>query len=121
VAQSELVSYYSAADLTILASGREGMANVLLESLACGTPLVATNVGGNAEVIGHPAAGTLVVEHTAEAVATGVRAVLGRGISRTETRAYAERFGWDEPISTQMRLFEEVIALHRTSAPSAAL
>ncbi|HEX3593559.1 MAG TPA: glycosyltransferase [Polyangiaceae bacterium] len=54
VAQSALPDWYRAADLTVLASRSEGVPNVLRESLACGTPFVATRVGGVHEI----AAGT---------------------------------------------------------------
>jgi glycosyltransferase involved in cell wall biosynthesis len=50
VAQSELPDWYRAADLTVLASRSEGVPNVLRESLACGTPFVATRVGGVSEI-----------------------------------------------------------------------
>jgi teichuronic acid biosynthesis glycosyltransferase TuaC len=54
VEQSALPDWYRAADLTVLASRSEGVPNVLRESLACGTPFVATRVGG----VGEIAAGT---------------------------------------------------------------
>jgi glycosyltransferase involved in cell wall biosynthesis len=56
VPHSELVHWYRAADLTVLASRSEGIPNVLLESLACGTPFVATAVGGIPEIARHDAA-----------------------------------------------------------------
>jgi teichuronic acid biosynthesis glycosyltransferase TuaC len=54
VEQAGLPDWYRAADLTVLASRSEGVPNVLRESLACGTPFVATRVGG----VGEIAAGT---------------------------------------------------------------
>src|SRR5205814_1186584 len=51
VANERLRFWYSAADVSCLASSREGWANVLLESMACGTPVVATRIWGTPEVI----------------------------------------------------------------------
>jgi teichuronic acid biosynthesis glycosyltransferase TuaC len=50
VEQRQLPDWYRAADLTVLASRSEGVPNVLRESLACGTPFVATRVGGVGEI-----------------------------------------------------------------------
>jgi glycosyltransferase involved in cell wall biosynthesis len=107
VDQSELAAYYTAADVTLLASSREGMPNVVLESMACGTPVVATDVGGTSEVMNDPAAGELISERSPQAIANGVRSLAMR-MSRAATRRHAERFGWDEPIARQAQLFERV-------------
>ncbi len=48
--QSELADWYRAADVTVLTSDSEGVPNVLLESIACGSPFVATDVGGVGEI-----------------------------------------------------------------------
>lgn len=50
VTQNELARYFNAADVTVVTSHSEGIPNVLLESIACGTPFVATDVGGIAEI-----------------------------------------------------------------------
>jgi glycosyltransferase involved in cell wall biosynthesis len=52
VEHADLPDWYRAADLTVLASRSEGVPNVLRESLACGTPFVATRVGGVGEIAG---------------------------------------------------------------------
>lgn len=109
VAQTELADFYSAADVTILASSREGMPNVVLESMACGTPVVATDVGGTSEVITSPSAGVLVEERTAAAIVAGVKLVLGRQLTRDATREYCRQFGWDDPIAQQVQLLERII------------
>lgn len=109
VAQEELRNYYGAADALVLASSREGWANVLLESMACGTPVVASRAGGSAEVVAAPEAGVLMTERSAEAVAEGVQRLFARYPDRAATRRYAERFSWDETTRGQLQLFERVV------------
>jgi glycosyltransferase involved in cell wall biosynthesis len=106
---SELARYYGAADAMILASSREGWANVLLESMACGTPVVASPAWGSREAVAAPEAG-IVIDHTsAQTIADGVRRLLAAGIDRKATRAYAERFGWEETTRGQIELFRQVL------------
>lgn len=112
--QGELAHYYAAADICLLASSREGMPNVLLESLACGTPVVATAVGGSVEIVAAPEAGSLVSERSADALASACADLLGAPLDRAATRRYAEGFGWAEPIARQLELLEKVAAGHRT-------
>ena len=73
---SALAACYGAADLMVLASSREGWANVLLESMACGTAVVASDIPGNPEVVGCRDAG-LVVPRTPDGIAAGVRDHVG--------------------------------------------
>ncbi len=113
VNQSQLAEFYSAAEVTVLASSREGMPNVLLESLACGTPVVATDVGGSAEIVADAAAGLLIQEHSATAIAKAVKKLLDYPLERAATRAYALRFSWHNPITQQVALLEQVVAEHK--------
>lgn len=107
---ADLPRFYSAADVIVLASSREGWANVLLEAMACGTPAVAMRIGGNAEVIRAPEAGCIVDDPTPEALAAAIRSVLNRPADRAHTRAYAEAFGWEETTSGQIALFRDAVA-----------
>lgn len=109
VPQTELVRYYNAADALVLASSREGWANVLLEAMACGTPVVASRVWGTPEVVAAPAAGVLMEERSPAGVAAGVRRLRAAGIDRAATRRYAEGFSWDATTEGQMRVFERIV------------
>ena len=109
-AHEELPRFYGAADASVLASSREGWANVLLESMACGTPVVASNIPGNPEVVQEWAAGLVIEENTAAGIAAGVRGLFANLPSRAATRAYAERFSWDETSAGQLALFRRVLA-----------
>jgi teichuronic acid biosynthesis glycosyltransferase TuaC len=90
----ELKYWYSAADVSCLASSREGWANVLLESMACGTPVVATRVWGSPEVIVSPELGVLV-EQNKESIAQGLEQALQKHWSRRTLVGYAESRTWD--------------------------
>lgn len=105
---TELLKWYSAADVLLLCSSREGWANVLLESMACGTPVVATDIWGTPEVVAAPEAGRLVAERTGAAFAAGIEALLADGTDRAATRRYAEGFSWQSTTDGQLRLFNAI-------------
>lgn len=107
---AELVDYYGAADALVLASSREGWANVLLEAMACGTPVVATRIWGTPEVVSDARAGLLVDERTPAALAAGIRRLLTQMPERSGTRRYAEQFSWDATTTGQKELFARVLA-----------
>jgi teichuronic acid biosynthesis glycosyltransferase TuaC len=90
----ELKYWYSAADVSCLASSREGWANVLLESLACGTPVVATRVWGAPEVITSPELGVLV-DQTVDSILAGLETALGKPWDREALARYAGSRTWD--------------------------
>ena len=104
-----LPALYGAADALVLASSREGWANVLLESMGCGTPVIATNIWGNPEVVRTPEAG-VIVERDAPSIADGVRRLWANLPDRAATRGYAEHFSWEETTAGQIALFREVAA-----------
>ena len=107
--QPELPKYYGAADSLVLASSREGWANVLLESMACGTPVIATRVWGTPEVVCRPEAGILI-ERNVENIIEGVEQVKNQPIDRNKTRMYAEEFSWDASCETLYGLFSKLIS-----------
>ncbi len=116
LAQEDLRHYYGAADALVLASSREGWANVLLESMACGTPVVASNVGGTPEVVASPEAGVLMAASTPEALAQAVQRLFAGDPDRGATRRYAEQFSWDATTAGQLQLFDRILGAPGVSA-----
>jgi teichuronic acid biosynthesis glycosyltransferase TuaC len=108
VPQTELCSYYNAADALVLASSREGMPNVVLEAMACGTPVVATPVGGVPELITTPEGGELMRERSPEALVRAWTTLQERKPDRVATRKFAERLGWQSVIEAQCVLYARV-------------
>src|SRR6185295_2613900 len=109
VAHDNLVEHYNAADALLLPSEREGMPNVVLESLACGTPVVATRVGGIPEVLTAVAGGVLIEPRSVPAVVDGVRRLFQAYPQRSAVRELALRFGWGATTQGQIDLFREIL------------
>jgi len=108
----------SAADLFVLATRNEGWANVLLEAMACGLPVVATDVGGNAEVVCNPDLGLIVPFDDAAALRQAVIAALDCSWDRAAIRAHAQANTWDLRVQV---LLTELRALHARAKPEAAV
>lgn len=88
-----LRDWYSAADVYCLVSETEGWPNVLLESLACGTPVVATNTWGTPEIICSDDYG-LLVERSAESIAQGLQTAFAKEWKSQVMIAYAATHTW---------------------------
>lgn len=84
----------SAADIMVLPTANEGLANAWVEAIACGTPVVTCDVGGARELITSDVAGRLV-ERSAKGVADAIRAVLANPPDPQDVAALAARFDWD--------------------------
>jgi glycosyltransferase involved in cell wall biosynthesis len=110
VPHASLARLFSAADVSVLSSSREGWANVLLESMACGTPVVASPIPGNPEVVQSRAAGLIAAARTPGAIADAILALAKDPPGRAATRAYAERFGWEETTAGQLAVFERLVS-----------
>jgi glycosyltransferase involved in cell wall biosynthesis len=118
--QDALRVLYGAADALVLASSREGWANVLLEAMACGTPVVASNVWGTPEVVAAPEAGMLMHELSARGVVDGVARLRAALPDRARTRRYAEGFDWQSTTTGQLDIFRRVLAAREGRAPAYA-
>ena len=109
VPQAELPALYSAADVSVLASAREGWPNVLLESMACGTPAVTTDVGGVREIVTASEAGLIAGQRNARTLADAISTLLENLPDRAATRRHAEGFGWDATTRGQIELFRKIL------------
>jgi teichuronic acid biosynthesis glycosyltransferase TuaC len=102
--RAELAAWYSAADLSVLASAHEGCPNVVLEALACGTPVVATPVGGIPEILSDPDAG-LLVERTVPALTAALATALSRSWDRDKVCARVADRTWQ---AVGLEVMEEI-------------
>ena len=94
VPHDRLPRIYAAADVMALPSSSEGLANAWVESLACGTPIVITDVGGARELLDRPEAGH-IVPRDPDAIATAIGDLLTHPPEREAIRDTALRFTWE--------------------------
>lgn len=115
IPRDHLIEYYNAAEVLMLASSREGMPNVVLESLACGTPVVAAPFAGVEELVSAPEAGEVAEARTADALLTAWQRLWRRRPDRAATRRFAENLGWDPVVEAQCALYAKVLAAHESA------
>jgi glycosyltransferase involved in cell wall biosynthesis len=106
--QSDLRFAYAACNVLGLPSLREGWPNVVLESIACGTSVVAAPVGGVPEILAGDAPALMVHARDADAWAAALTQMLARAPSPEDVHRYALAFAWEEVISAQCALYERV-------------
>lgn len=109
VPQERLRTYLSAVDALVLASSREGWANVLLEAMACGTPVIASDVWGTPEVVRSAEAGILMGDRSAAAFVRAYEQLMASYPDRAATRRYAEQFSWRDTTEGQLELIGSVL------------
>lgn len=100
----------SAANVFVLATRNEGWANVFLEAMACGLPVVTTDVGGNAEVVSDPSLGRLVAFDDSTALERAIDDALGHHWDRAQIRAHAEANHWDTRVDMLVAALRKIVA-----------
>ncbi len=118
VPHAQLQEYYNAAHVLMLASSREGMPNVVLESLACGTPVVVAPFAGVGELVNAPEAGEVAAARTADALLEAWRRLWNRRPERAVTRRFAEQLGWAPVVEAQHALYAKVLAAQTNTKES---
>jgi len=110
LAPAQLPGPLSAADAFVLASSNEGWANVILEAMACGTPVIATDVGGNREVVADDRLGAVVPFGDHDALLRALDAALAREWDAQALIAYAGENSWESRIALIRQVHGELLA-----------
>ena len=111
IPQPQLIEYYAAADVLTLMSSREGWPNVLLEAMACGTPVIATAVGGTPEIVRPNSAGFLI-DRSVEDIEMAVMNMYEQQPDRDKVKRYADQFSWLSTSNGQLDIFQSLSAKH---------
>ena len=122
LAKQELLPYYySAADVCVVPSYYESFGLVTLESLACGTPVVATKVGCAEHVIRHGKTGYLLANNTPAALADAIKTLLvrsgGEAPSPESVRESITSFTWNNMAHTTEKEYRSVFMAQRLPSP----
>jgi glycosyltransferase involved in cell wall biosynthesis len=105
----QLQLWYSGADVCCLASDKEGWPNVILESLACGTPVVATDIWGIPEIIKTDSVG-LLSQRDDDAIAAALHQALNKAWSDKIILEFAEQHTWRRAAESVQSVFDEVVS-----------
>jgi glycosyltransferase involved in cell wall biosynthesis len=108
VAHTDLATWYSAASVFCLPSWEEGVPNVVLEAMACGTPVVATDVGGIAEILPR-FAGILAPPHDPMALESALHQALNSSWEPQVAVSHSLQFDWNRNIKALKAIVEEAI------------
>lgn len=92
----------------VLPSASEGLANVWIEALASGTPIVIPDIGGAREVMKDPSAGR-IAERTPDAIAEAIRDILADPPSQDEVAANVHRFSWGKNAENLVQFWSDVL------------
>jgi len=113
VDQSRLAQYYRAADLTVMPSTYESFGLVAVESMACGTPVVASRVGGLATIVRDDENGALVPWRDPRLFADRIRSILTepRRAARLQAGALetARRYSWDAAAEQTAHVYDDLV------------
>jgi glycosyltransferase involved in cell wall biosynthesis len=109
--------WLAAADVFCLATRSEGWANVLLEAVACARPVVATRVGGNAEVIPDDALGILVPADSDAALERGILEALERTWDEAALVGHARSHSWESTARAVLDEFRRIVVTADTGMP----
>jgi len=115
--QDKLVHYYSAAEMVVMPSHYESFGMVALEAMACGTPIIASDVGGLSFSIEDGFNGYLVPGKDPQALAEKIRMLLKYPILREQfgeqARTWVTRYSWVDIAGELLEVFEDTVAQYQ--------
>ena len=125
VEQADLPPWYRAADVFVLSSDFDNSPNVVLEAMATGVPVVATDVGGVSDFVDAPAGGALVPKGDAAAMGAEILELVNNSARRREAGAFNRRrattkFSWRTSAEQLLAVYERVVGDSRNVAPRRA-
>ncbi|MEE9325460.1 MAG: glycosyltransferase, partial [Dehalococcoidia bacterium] len=117
VSQERLIHFYNAADICVIPSYYESFGLVAVESLACGTPVVASRVGGLLDTIKDGKNGYLVPWHCPEPFAERMELLLENEALRSrfglQARASVERLSWPQIAERVLQVYKSVVESYK--------
>ena len=118
---AEVADWMGAADWLVLTSESEGWATVYFEAMACGRPVLTSNVSSAMDAVGKPEFGRVVEPRTAQAFANAMVAAAEREFEPSVLRTYAEAHSWSQWSDQARALFDQVVAERAAAASLQAL
>jgi glycosyltransferase involved in cell wall biosynthesis len=114
VTREKLVQLYQNATVHVVPSHYEGLPTVLLEAMSSGIPVVATNVGGNSEVISSGVNGLLIPPKSPENMAKAISRLLDEQalrerIGRAARKTIEEHYTWDKIAENVTESYEHML------------
>lgn len=109
LSSDQLKKPLSSADLFVLSTANEGWANVFLEAMACGLPVVTTDVGGNREVINSDNLGIIVPFSDRQALSNALRQALNNTWNKEKIICYAQNNAWDTRVEILLEEFKKIV------------
>lgn len=124
VDRHKLAQWYRAADITVVPSYSESFGLVAVESQACGTPVVAANVGGLRTAVADGISGVLIPSRDPREWATTLTQLLNQPQHLTDLGRggieHARKFSWDATASGLIASYGAALAAHRTDSIAAS-
>lgn len=109
-------------DCFVLPSLAEGISNTILEAMACGLPVIATDVGGNADLVLHGVTGQIVPAGDADAIARSLvqlatSPILAEKMGRAGRQRILEKFSLDAMVGTYQGLYDRLLGMSESAVP----